>query len=202
MKGLVRIALLVMLVVASFGIMPQTERVNAASCDVLHVSATVLASAPAPVYRANGDGPGLPTPGIAVISDEQTDVSWVLYGPGSWTNVVLEWSPDGGTNWFLSVFSPPALSCSATGCAANVVLPSTAVGGAITDNAVVYGSPGVMTDTVLEIGKTFWMDGVDESGMYRKVLISCDWVWVEVAKTGPNYDEVWNGAALPGHTAD
>jgi hypothetical protein len=83
-------------------------------------------------------------------------------------------------------------------------IPSTAVVGEITDNAAVFSDPApeAITNIVLTIGKTFWMGGLDESGVYRETLISCEWVWVEAAKTGPNFDKVWNGTPLPSYTVE
>ncbi len=103
-------------------------------------------------------------------------------------------------------FADITWSCNAimavAGCTARVPIPSTAVVGEITQDAVVFWQPGEGTDNVLTAGKTFWMDGVDSTGVYRKTLVSCEWVWVEAAKTGPNFDEVWNGTPLPGHVVD
>ena len=90
------------------------------------------------------------------------------------------------------------------GCDMRITLPDTAVVGAITDYAPVYWKPGAMTGPaiVLDPGKTYWMDGIDETGMYRHILIGCEWLWVETGDAGPNYDAVWNGTPLPAHTVD
>jgi hypothetical protein len=93
-----------------------------------------------------------------------------------------------------------SVSCGYAGCDAQVNIPPQAVVGRMLDNAPAYWEPGQLITNppvVLEVGKTFWVAGQDASGMYRKVLISCQWVWVEINKIGPNYDEVWNGKPLP-----
>ena len=74
-----------------------------------------------------------------------------------------------------------------------------AVVGQITDNTNTYFAPGMdaMTDTVLEIGSTWWISGVDESGAFYRAHVGCASVWVPVSALGPNYDDVWNGASLP-----
>jgi hypothetical protein len=204
MKHLFRLALLIVLVVTAIGIMPKTEKAEAVSCDVLHVTATVWNSLPTPYYRVNGVGPGLPSAAVGIPSATWVTITWVIYGPGAWDGLYLEYANGpSAVAWTFSTY-PLTASGTAAGCDALVPLPETAVVGTITDNAAVFGSPdaGAITNTVLTIGKTFWMDGLDSSGVYRKTLISCTWAWVEAAKTGPNFDKVWNGTPLPGHTAD
>jgi hypothetical protein len=39
--------------------------------------------------------------------------------------------------------------------------------------------------------------GVDDSGMYTKVVFACGYYWVPTSVIGPNYDSPWNGAPLP-----
>lgn len=89
------------------------------------------------------------------------------------------------------------VSCQAPGCA--VTIPPQAVGGAFVENAEIYWAPGQLAvpQVVVEAGKTYLVAGQDETGMYRKVLIACQWVWVRAETVGPNYDEVWNGTPLP-----
>jgi hypothetical protein len=85
------------------------------------------------------------------------------------------------------------------GCDALIYIPPQAVMGTFTDNALVYWMPGEPTSPplVIEVGKSYWVSGLDESGLYYQVLLSCDWVWVEADKVGPNYDAVWGGRPLP-----
>ena len=95
-------------------------------------------------------------------------------------------------------------SCSAAGCDAMVPIPSQAVVGAFTQNSELYWAPGevVSGNPYIEAGNTYYVAGQDETGMYRKVLISCQWVWVRAETVGPNYDDVWNGAPLPTTVVD
>lgn len=79
------------------------------------------------------------------------------------------------------------------------MIPSQAVVGTFTQSAELYYEPGNLLEpfTIVEAGKSYWVAGQDESGMYRKVLIACTWVWVRAETVGPNFDEVWNGTPLP-----
>jgi hypothetical protein len=88
------------------------------------------------------------------------------------------------------------------GCDSFVDLPSTAVVGALTGDANVFWKPGNQADPTitLDAGKTYWVDGLDSTGQYRRILLTCSWWWVEASKVGPNYDDVWHGTPLPTHT--
>lgn len=90
------------------------------------------------------------------------------------------------------------------GCDQFVDLPADAASGRFVKNAAVYWAPGeiVSPPVVVEIGKTYMVAGQDATGMYRKVLISCEWVWVEADAVSPNYDAVWNGMPLPTTVVD
>jgi hypothetical protein len=129
----------------------------------------------------------------------------VIDGPGPWSDLHFDWRR-GTLDWAESgiyfVF-PTYVDCQG-GCDTLMYLPSTAVVGHFTDNAAVYWYPGQMTKgpIVIEVGKTYWVDGIDPSGLYRNVLFACQWLWVEVDKVGPNFDNVWNGAPLPNHVID
>jgi hypothetical protein len=85
------------------------------------------------------------------------------------------------------------------GCVSLVQIPAQAVGGQFVDNAAIYWAPGEMIDppVVIEVGKTYLVAGQDATGLYRKILLSCDWVWVEAGKVGPNPQAPWNNAPLP-----
>ena len=85
------------------------------------------------------------------------------------------------------------------GCDQYVDIPAQAVGGMFNSNATVYYAPeaGAATTTVIPAGNSYLVAGQDASGMYRKVLISCQWVWVEAGTVGPNFQAPWNGAPLP-----
>jgi hypothetical protein len=93
-------------------------------------------------------------------------------------------------------------SCNAAvpGCDVLIPIPSQAVVGHFNTNASAYYAPGkLITDptVVIEVGKTYWVVGQDASGQFRKVLLGCQWVWVEFNTVGPNFDAVWNGTPLP-----
>jgi len=78
-------------------------------------------------------------------------------------------------------------------------IPEQAVSGTFLTTAEIYWAPGELVNpmTYIEAGKSYWVAGQDETGMYRKVLIACTWVWVRAETVGPNFDEVWNGTPLP-----
>ncbi len=80
-----------------------------------------------------------------------------------------------------------------------VDLPAQAVVGTFVQNTPLLYAPdaAATTDTVLEIGKTLWVLGVDSSGQFYQVLMSGNKAWVPVSSMGPNFDEVWNGTPLP-----
>jgi hypothetical protein len=92
-----------------------------------------------------------------------------------------------------------AVEVAAPGCDMLVEIPDQAVGGQFVDNAAIYWAPGEMINPpmVIEVGKTYLVAGQDATGLYRKVLLSCDWVWVEAGKVGPNPQTPWNNAPLP-----
>jgi hypothetical protein len=87
----------------------------------------------------------------------------------------------------------------AGGCDQYVNIPAQAVGGMFNVNATVYYEPsaGAATTTVIPAGNSYLVAGQDASGMYRKVLVSCQWVWVQAGTVGPNPQSPWNGAPLP-----
>jgi hypothetical protein len=93
-----------------------------------------------------------------------------------------------------------AISCGVAGCDAQVNIPPQAVVGSFVAPAAVYFAPGQLITNpplTIEAGKTYWVAGQDATGMYRKVLLSCQWVWVLRDTVGPNYDSVWQGKPLP-----
>jgi hypothetical protein len=96
----------------------------------------------------------------------------------------------------------PAPTVPVPGCNTLNTIPSRAVVGMFLDNAIVFWAPGEMTTPpiVVQAGKTYWVDGLDPSGKYWHVLISCTWVWIPASQIGPNPQPPWNGAPLPGHS--
>jgi hypothetical protein len=91
-----------------------------------------------------------------------------------------------------------AVTCGYAGCMPDI--PPQAVVGAFNQTAEIYWAPGHLAagEPPVEAGKTYWVAGQDETGMFRKILIACEWVWVRAETVGPNFDEVWNGRPLPG----
>lgn len=83
------------------------------------------------------------------------------------------------------------------GCDVLIEIPSTAVGATITEDTPVYWKPDEMSDETFAAGLNVRALGVDESGMYTKVLFACGYYWVPSSVIGPNYDDVWQGAPLP-----
>jgi hypothetical protein len=85
-----------------------------------------------------------------------------------------------------------------TGCDARLPLDGAVVGSFVAD-APLYAEPGVLISPTITIpaGKTYWVSGLDASGQYYRIFLQCSVVWVPASAVGPNYDSVWNGAALP-----
>jgi hypothetical protein len=50
---------------------------------------------------------------------------------------------------------------------------------------------------MITAGNSARVIGVDESGVYAKIIWVCDTYWVPASTLGPNYDFPWNGAPLP-----
>lgn len=154
-------------------------------------------------YRINGTGPGLPTapqlayPGITYLTFE-------LPGPGTWSNLTLEWSRD-SLPYDQSMFSFTVDGCSETapepepvpGCDVLVAIPPSAVGANFVADARVYWKPGEITEHVLPEGTHVRAIGKDATGEYYQVLYVCDFLWVKAETLGPNYESPWNGAPLP-----
>ncbi|MBI5957849.1 MAG: hypothetical protein HY866_03880 [Chloroflexi bacterium] len=83
------------------------------------------------------------------------------------------------------------------GCDVTIYIPPSAVGARITATTPVYWAPGELSDEVFPAGLSLRAIGVDETGAYTKVLYVCGYYWVPTGVIGPNFDAVWNGAALP-----
>jgi hypothetical protein len=125
-------------------------------------------------------------------------------------SITIGEQPKPGMGYYIDSVSPDpqqegvtvtvAVSCSAAGCDTQVDIPPQAVVGRFVAPAAVYYAPGQLITNpplTIEPGKTYWVAGQDETGMYRKVLLSCQWVWVLRDTVGPNYDDVWHGKPLP-----
>lgn len=116
--------------------------------------------------------------------------SWQLVVDGCDTgNIIFNGAPGGGGE------TPE--DASVPGCDVTIYVPSTAVGATITATTPVYWAPGQVSDEVFPAGLTLRAIGVDETGQFTKVVFVCGYYWVPTSVIGPNYDAVWNGAALP-----
>ncbi|MBN1565118.1 MAG: hypothetical protein JXA10_14840, partial [Anaerolineae bacterium] len=125
---------------------------------------------PLPLYQ--GDGYCLAWDGV----------TWYVYGGGQLL----------GYLWFYDVFIP--------------ICPmgpenwdySDSVVGTFVDNTELLQWPDSTQGigVVMEAGKTAWVHGVDESGMYFQISQGAGLAWVPVSSMTPNYDDVWNGTPL------
>ena len=92
------------------------------------------------------------------------------------------------------------LSCTGAGTGLDMYpLPDYAVVGTFTQNTTLLFAPdaNATTDTVMEVGKSLWVIGINEAGTFYKVLLSGQPAWVPVGTIGPTYDDTWNGTPLP-----
>lgn len=89
-------------------------------------------------------------------------------------------------------------------CPESISLPPDAAVGTFTAWADLYWMPGEKVNPPLSMapGQSLWVIGQDETGMYKKVVLSCQYLWVESAVIGPNYDETWHGTPLPTTVVD
>ncbi len=106
---------------------------------------------------------------------------------------------------FLQQYNCPGLpfAASATGDSTvpgpdMVDMPSTAVVGVVVANTPIYFAPqmSAATDNVIEAGKSLWV--VERYGDFYKVMLSGQFFYLPVNAMRPNFDDVWNGAPLPG----
>ncbi|MEP7293775.1 MAG: hypothetical protein ABI835_18450 [Chloroflexota bacterium] len=114
----------------------------------------------------------------------------VLY---AWTNVVD--GCDTGNSLFnglTSVYDAPAVA--GAGCTLGV--PAGSVVGEAPLGAQVYYEPGNVTNITLNPG-TYIVVGQDESENYYKVMLACQFVWVQKNTMQPSYQPPQNGAPLP-----
>lgn len=65
-----------------------------------------------------------------------------------------------------------------------------------------YYEPGNLAPGVFINPGTYWVLGVDESGEYYKIVVSCQYLWVRVGTMQPNFDAVWQGRPLPTRVVD
>ena len=132
-------------------------------------------------------------PGVSNISYATPHVLSYTFTSDASATVLMDWEFNGQA---ANTFSITSDDCT---LGQSPMIPSQAVVGTFTQDSELYYEPGNLLEpfTVVEAGKSYWVAGQDESGMYRKVLIACTWVWVRAETVGPNFDEVWNGTPLP-----
>lgn len=85
------------------------------------------------------------------------------------------------------------------GCDLATGIPAGAVSGEFVDYATVYSTPGnpIYPPLTIAPGRTYLVVGQDASGQYRKILLSCSWVWVESDTVIPDGQSPWNGMPFP-----
>ena len=58
------------------------------------------------------------------------------------------------------------------------------------------------SNIVLDVGKTFWVLGVDSTRSFYKIIIACQTYWLPIDALVPNPDDVWRSAPLPTQIVD
>jgi hypothetical protein len=123
--------------------------------------------------------------------------------------VVIADGPSAGDTEFdtLDFISYPddfADACAARYTAAPICLnvPEGSVVGELTSPTEVFWEPGKISPGIslqpTPDNKTYWVIGVDATGKYYKIVLSCQYLWVPVGVMAPAYgDPVWNGTPLP-----
>ena len=115
-------------------------------------------------------------------------------------------STDSGS--FLITSDLPAADSAAPrpegGCDLYIQRPDNSVVGTFNDWADLYWMPGEKLYPTLMMGpgQSVWVLGQDESGLYKKIQLGCQFLWVEAGVIGPTYDGVWNGTSLPTDIVD
>ncbi|MFQ3567901.1 MAG: hypothetical protein SNJ59_12995 [Aggregatilineales bacterium] len=79
-----------------------------------------------------------------------------------------------------------------------VDIPTGSVVGRLTRTAQIFYAPAHLSPGLfLDGGLAFWVVGFDQTGEYAKIVLACQYVWVEADAIGPNFDAPWFGAPLP-----
>lgn len=87
----------------------------------------------------------------------------------------------------LPLFNPPCVD-----------IPAGSVVGRLTRTAQAFYEPGKQSPgLLLEAGKAYWAIGYDATGDYVKIVLACQYLWVEADAIGPNFEEPWLGRPLP-----
>lgn len=88
------------------------------------------------------------------------------------------------------VIAPPVQQC--------LVIPVGSVVGRLSQTAQIYYEPGNASPGLfLPGGTAYWIVGIDATGEFYKVVLACQFVWVEADLMGPNFDSPWFGRPLP-----
>ena len=134
-----------------------------------------------------------------------TMISTLINDQDNWTwQTVANFVCNTGA-WCLGVDCTPTIDSNdeneveVAGCDVYVNRPADSVVGTFVDWADLYWMPGekLYPPLTMQPGQSVWVLGQDEYGMYKKIQLSCQFLWVEADVIGPNYDSVWQGAPLP-----
>ncbi len=115
-----------------------------------------------------------------------------------YTTCLARASTDSGT-YTITMTYADSTADPGPGCDQFIPLPAHAAVGTFTDWATLYWMPGeaVFPPMAFDPGQSAWVVGQDASGEYKKIVLSCEFLWVETRVIGPTYDAVWQGAMLP-----
>lgn len=77
-------------------------------------------------------------------------------------------------------------------------IPAGSVVGRLSATAQIYYAPGQQSPGLsLPGGTAYWVLGLDSTGEYYQIILSCQRLWVEADLMGPNFEPPWFGAPLP-----
>lgn len=84
------------------------------------------------------------------------------------------------------------------GC--QILIPVDAVVGSLPESTQAFYEPGNISPDVFINPGTYWVfdtDTDDAGNAYYRILLACQFLYVPVDAMEPNFDEVWQGRALP-----
>lgn len=201
-RSLLLIAILVILITLMPAVgsnSPSTVYARAGTtCDGnLVVSVVVWNSLSNPVYRLNGTGTGLPTT-KSITPSTWVTLEFTLTGPGTWSNLILEYANNGIAPWFNSGHTLD-LTCQSSDYTLGDLLKN-AVGGRFVTDAHLYWAPGQPTQPLVTVkaGNTALVTQLNAAGTYYQIVWNEQLLWVPSGTLAPNSDAVWKGAPLPG----